>query len=293
MAERTRGMGRGLAAILSSTVDSDAGAGAAVAPGGSHHGEPATTAAEVRRGWPRRARALTTRPRDPAAGARAARGRGHLRADRRRAPLARGAARRARDGSGAGPAARRRHVARAGADREHGPRGPQSRRGGARGGGAGGRARSDDARTSAAGSDGPAWPSRISCDSSTCRTRRSTCSSAASCRRGTAAPSSRRPDHATRRRLAREAAANKWSVRETEVAARNGRRGQEITVRRLRSAHPDQLAMAERLGEAFGRALGADVRVTPKADGYRVSMAFSSLDDALEAATRLGVMDAG
>jgi ParB family transcriptional regulator, chromosome partitioning protein len=100
-------------------------------------------------------------------------------------------------------------------------------------------------------------------------------------------------DHATRRRLAREAAANRWSVRETELAARRAGADKEITVRRLHGAHPDQLAMAERLGEAFGRALGADVRVTPRADGYRVSMAFASVDDALEAAARLGVMEAG
>jgi ParB family transcriptional regulator, chromosome partitioning protein len=100
-------------------------------------------------------------------------------------------------------------------------------------------------------------------------------------------------DHATRRRLAREAAANRWSVRETEMAARRAGADKEITVRRLHGAHPDQLAMAERLGEAFGRALGADVRVTPRADGYRVSMAFASVDDALEAAARLGVMEAG
>jgi ParB family chromosome partitioning protein len=101
------------------------------------------------------------------------------------------------------------------------------------------------------------------------------------------------PDHATRRRLAREAAANRWSVRETELAARRAGADKEIRVRRLNGTHPDQLAMAERLGEAFGRAFGADVSVTPRADGYRVSMAFASLDDALEAAARLGVMEAG
>jgi ParB family chromosome partitioning protein len=101
------------------------------------------------------------------------------------------------------------------------------------------------------------------------------------------------PDHATRRHLAREAAANRWSVRETEFAARKAGAENEIRVRRLRRAHPDQLAMAERLGEAFSRALGADVHVTPRADGYRVSMVYSTLDDALEAAAGLGVMDAG
>ena len=53
--------------------------------------------------------------------------------------------------------------------------------------------------------------------------------------------------------------------------------------------HPDQIEAAERLGEVFGRALGADVRVTPRANGYRVQLAFDSLEEALEVAERLGV----
>jgi ParB family chromosome partitioning protein len=100
------------------------------------------------------------------------------------------------------------------------------------------------------------------------------------------------PDHDSRRRLARDAAAHGWSVRQTEGRARAaaGREEGEIAASRIeRSPHPDQVDAAERLGEAFGRALGADVRVTPKAKGYRVQFAFDSLDEALEAAARLGV----
>jgi ParB family transcriptional regulator, chromosome partitioning protein len=100
------------------------------------------------------------------------------------------------------------------------------------------------------------------------------------------------PDHDSRRRLARDAAAHGWSVRQTEARARAaaGREAGEIAVSRIeRSPHPDQVDAVERLGEAFGRALGADVRVTPKAKGYRVQFAFDSLDEALEAAARLGV----
>ena len=52
--------------------------------------------------------------------------------------------------------------------------------------------------------------------------------------------------------------------------------------------HPDEVDAAERLGEAFGRALGADVQVTPKAGGYRVAFAFGSLEEALAAAERIG-----
>jgi ParB family transcriptional regulator, chromosome partitioning protein len=100
------------------------------------------------------------------------------------------------------------------------------------------------------------------------------------------------PDHDTRRRLAREAALHGWSVRHTEARARAaaGRDHGEIAARRAGpTLHPDQIEAAERLGEAFGRALGADVRVTPRAHGYRVQLAFDSLDEALEVAERLGV----
>jgi len=99
------------------------------------------------------------------------------------------------------------------------------------------------------------------------------------------------PDHDARRRLARDAGAHGWSVRQTEARARAaaGREEAEIKASRIdRVPHPDQVEAAERLGEAFGRALGTDVRVTPKANGYRVQFAFESLDEALEAAERLG-----
>jgi ParB family transcriptional regulator, chromosome partitioning protein len=100
------------------------------------------------------------------------------------------------------------------------------------------------------------------------------------------------PDQDLRRRLARDAAAHAWSVRQTEARARTaaGRDDGEIAARRIeRAPHPDQVEAAERLGEAFARALGADVRVTPRAGGYRVQFAFDTLDEALEAAGRLGV----
>jgi ParB family chromosome partitioning protein len=97
-------------------------------------------------------------------------------------------------------------------------------------------------------------------------------------------------DHGVRRRLARAAAAERWSVRETEAQARAaGVPDGEPRVRRRARPHPDQVEGAERLGEAFGRALGAEVRVTPRAEGYQVSLVFASLDEALEVAERLGV----
>ena len=100
------------------------------------------------------------------------------------------------------------------------------------------------------------------------------------------------PDHDSRRRLARDAAAHGWSVRQTEdrARARAGRHEVDVAAhKRTRPPHPDQVAAAERLGEVFGRALGADVRVTPTATGYQVQLAFESLEEALEVAERLGV----
>ena len=98
------------------------------------------------------------------------------------------------------------------------------------------------------------------------------------------------PDHDARRRLAREAATKGWSVRQTEERARAaaGRsdgadRGHEPL------AHPDELEAATRLGDAFGRAVGADVRVTRKGDGYSILLGFDSLEEALAVAERMSV----
>ncbi|MDP9346682.1 MAG: SPOR domain-containing protein, partial [Actinomycetota bacterium] len=59
--------------------------------------------------------------------------------------------------------------------------------------------------------------------------------------------------------------------------ARKGRAG----------VHPDQQAAAERIADALGGALGADVRVRPRGTGYRVELAFEDLDEALALARRL------
>ena len=96
-------------------------------------------------------------------------------------------------------------------------------------------------------------------------------------------------DHDDRRRLARSAVAEGWSVRETEARARAESDGVLTPRVTRRTPHPDQVEGAERLGEAFSRALGAEVRVTPHSDGYQVSLAFGSLDEAMEVAERLGV----
>ena len=98
------------------------------------------------------------------------------------------------------------------------------------------------------------------------------------------------PDHGDRRRLARAAVAEGWTVRETEARAREAAGRAAPATRRARrpQPHPDQLAAAERVGDALGRALGTEVRVSPRGEGYRVTLAFGSLDDAMALAERLG-----
>jgi ParB family transcriptional regulator, chromosome partitioning protein len=101
-------------------------------------------------------------------------------------------------------------------------------------------------------------------------------------------------DHADRRRLARAAAAEGWTVRHTENEARAAEGRSEPAVRRTRGGpelHPDQVEAAGRLGDALGRALGADVRVAPKGEGYKVTLAFESLDEAMALAERLGAVE--
>jgi ParB family transcriptional regulator, chromosome partitioning protein len=105
------------------------------------------------------------------------------------------------------------------------------------------------------------------------------------------------PGHDERRRLARSAAAEGWTVRETESRARDliaaanrvspGRRARRGSA----PAHPDQVEAAERLAEGLARALGADVQVTPRGSGYRVSLTFDSLKDAMALAEHLGALE--
>ncbi len=95
------------------------------------------------------------------------------------------------------------------------------------------------------------------------------------------------PDHADRRRLGRAAAEEGWTVRETEARAREAARPPEVAPKPRREFHPDQIAAAERLQDAFSHALGADVRVAPRREGYTVTLAVDSLDAAEALAERL------
>jgi ParB family chromosome partitioning protein len=100
-------------------------------------------------------------------------------------------------------------------------------------------------------------------------------------------------DHAVRRTLARAAVAGRWSVREVEARARVSspdRPAHPRPTRRRAGLHPDQAEAIERISDTLGAALGCeiDVNVAP-GHGYRVQLTFESVDEALDLARRLRV----
>jgi ParB family chromosome partitioning protein len=96
------------------------------------------------------------------------------------------------------------------------------------------------------------------------------------------------PDHADRRRLAREAATEGWSVRVTEARAREaGNTSGRPAAKGRAAVHPDQQAAMEEIAAALGAALAVDVRVRPRGTGYKVELGFDSSDAALALARRI------
>jgi ParB family transcriptional regulator, chromosome partitioning protein len=76
------------------------------------------------------------------------------------------------------------------------------------------------------------------------------------------------PDHGDRRRLARRAVDDGWSVRATEDRAR----GRSPAGPRTPEPHPDQAATAARLSELLERALGTEVTVAPRGTGFSLTL---------------------
>jgi ParB family chromosome partitioning protein len=102
-------------------------------------------------------------------------------------------------------------------------------------------------------------------------------------------------DHDDRRRLARAAAAEGWSVRQLEERARRAAAGdgRPRRGRRRRELPPDLEEALSRAADALGAALGAEVRVTPDRRGCRVELRLASLEEALALAARLGAPAVG
>jgi ParB family chromosome partitioning protein len=106
-------------------------------------------------------------------------------------------------------------------------------------------------------------------------------------------------DHSIRRSLARASAAEGWSVRELEARARAasradgsaGRPRRSRPRRRRTALHPDQEDAVARISDMLGGALGRELEVVPVAGGtgYRVALTFESVDEALDLARRLSV----
>ena len=98
-------------------------------------------------------------------------------------------------------------------------------------------------------------------------------------------------DHSVRKRLARSAAEEGWSVRLLEARARDANRESTAAEPARPTApevHPDQLEACAMIGETLGDALGAEVRVTVARGGaYRAELVFASPEEALELAARL------
>jgi ParB family transcriptional regulator, chromosome partitioning protein len=94
-------------------------------------------------------------------------------------------------------------------------------------------------------------------------------------------------DHSDRRRLARAAVEGGWSVRFLEQRARESNRAPGAARQGRAVVHPDQAAAAADLAEALGAALGTEVRVRPRGTGYKAEIAFASMEDAIALAARL------
>ena len=99
-------------------------------------------------------------------------------------------------------------------------------------------------------------------------------------------------DHAERRRLARTAVVEGWSVRTLEARAREANGGPATVPGPRRGAapkplHPDQEAAVTEIAQTLGRALGADVRVRPAAKGFRVELEVADAEEAAALAGRI------
>jgi ParB family chromosome partitioning protein len=92
-------------------------------------------------------------------------------------------------------------------------------------------------------------------------------------------------DHEARKRLARDAQAHGWSVRETERRARAAQTGEPE--RKKAEIHPDladALAAAE---DTLTAALGREVKIRPAGDGCRAEIQFEDPAEAMALAEKL------
>ena len=96
-------------------------------------------------------------------------------------------------------------------------------------------------------------------------------------------------DHQARRRLARAAVVEGWSVRTLEQKARAAN-GATAAPRSRPAAptglHPDQEAAVSEIAEALGEALGTDVRVKPSGARFKIELEVATIEEAHALAAR-------
>ena len=97
-------------------------------------------------------------------------------------------------------------------------------------------------------------------------------------------------DQAARRRLARDAVAGGWSVRELERRAREAETPAADRARaRAPRVHPDAAAAASEIADSLSSALGHEVRVRVTRTGFAAELPLASVEEAQDLARRLRV----
>jgi ParB family chromosome partitioning protein len=95
-------------------------------------------------------------------------------------------------------------------------------------------------------------------------------------------------DHGERRRIAREAHAEGWSVRQTEARAREASLAPAPRIRsRADAIHPDLAEALAAASDTLTAALGRAVHVRPRGKSYRVEFEIEDPRDAVELAERM------
>lgn len=95
-------------------------------------------------------------------------------------------------------------------------------------------------------------------------------------------------DNSDRRRLARDAAEQGWSVRVLEDRARKANEGgRRSSKKKAAKVHPDQAAACDEISLMLSEALGAEVKVRPRGTGYKAEIAIDGLEEAEQLAGRV------
>jgi len=91
-------------------------------------------------------------------------------------------------------------------------------------------------------------------------------------------------DHSDRKRLARSAKQEGWSVRVLEDRARKANHSSPAKKGKSKRGsgdfHPDQLDACEQIARTLGEAFGREVKVRPRGTGYKVELTIEDVADA-------------